>query len=123
MKIYLTLFALNCIFYCCQTPNTKISISEKIKDLGVYSKNQVKEAKFIIKNIGNYPLIIENVNPDCHCTLVRWDKKGQTLPDSSTHIYVRYDNSSLGHFQQLVTFKVNTIEGKGLLIIRGKVIN
>ena len=46
----------------------KAEVLTSTADLGVMGVNDTKEAEFTIKNIGNKPLQILNINSSCNCT-------------------------------------------------------
>jgi hypothetical protein len=52
-----------------------IKIDTAKVDLGTFRRSQLDQAKhvFIIKNTGNEDLVLANVKPGCHCTVVGFD--------------------------------------------------
>ncbi|MDD5640178.1 MAG: DUF1573 domain-containing protein [Syntrophales bacterium] len=57
------------------SPVAKVQIPEKSFDFGQVSESQSLTHTFIIKNIGQAPLKIEKVDPDCACTAAEYDEQ------------------------------------------------
>jgi hypothetical protein len=47
---------------------TSIQWIDSVKDYGKITEGQVLEVAFRFKNVGDKPLVIENVRPSCGCT-------------------------------------------------------
>lgn len=46
----------------------KAEVKENLIDIGEMKVNEIKEVSFSLKNIGNKPLQILNINSSCNCT-------------------------------------------------------
>lgn len=46
----------------------KVEVLNNFMDIGEMKVNEIKEVNFILKNIGNKPLQILNINSSCNCT-------------------------------------------------------
>ena len=46
----------------------KAEVKENFKDIGEMKVDEIKEVSFSLKNIGNKPLQILNINSSCNCT-------------------------------------------------------
>lgn len=101
---------------------TKINIQQKTIDLGKLKKGDTAEFNFVISNEGDHNLILNNVEPECHCTIANWEKSA-IKPGESTMITATYDTSYPGHFQKLVTVEANTPDSPFILILRGNVVD
>lgn len=79
---------------------------------------------FSIKNIGKSPLIIENVNSSCGCTLVEWSAN-PILPGNSGQIKVMFksDQNTLGNVKKSVVIRTNTDPIFHVLYLSGEVEN
>lgn len=117
---FLTILLLNCTNN--QDSSTSIKIDKTIIDLGKINIGEKKIAKFKIKNTGKKSLLIENIEPDCYCTIPEWDKL-PIEPNNSTIVEVHVVKEFEGIFQQVVTLHCNTKEKKHLLVVRGLFIN
>lgn len=60
-----------------QLPNdlTAIQLPEVQHDFGTIAKNSSVTHEFVVKNVGNNPLKIENVKASCGCTVPQWPKE------------------------------------------------
>lgn len=101
---------------------TTIFVETRMINVGTIKKSEKKSATFIIHNTGTKDLVIENVEPDCHCTIVSW-KREAVNPTKSATITLAYDNSTTGIFQRTATVHTNSSEEIFILTIRGKVVN
>jgi hypothetical protein len=55
----------------------QVSLTETSHDFGTVFEDQALTHQFVLKNTGQAPLKIENVDPDCACTVAQYD---QTIP-------------------------------------------
>ncbi len=101
---------------------TTIFIESRMINVGTIKKLEKKAATFTIRNTGDKDFVIENVDPDCHCTIVSWEKKA-VKPNETATVTLEYDNSTTGIFQRTVTVYTNSSEEILILTIRGKVVN
>jgi hypothetical protein len=89
---------------------------------------QIKEADgpvtFIFKfnNLGNKPLLINNVRPSCGCTTPKWSKQ-PILPNAKGEIEVTFNpRNRPGSFRKSITVTNNTPKPNIYLVIKGKVL-
>ncbi|MCX2679696.1 DUF1573 domain-containing protein [Galbibacter sp. EGI 63066] len=71
------------------TPTTNIAFNTKIITVETISKNDTIKAEYNFKNIGDVPLIIESVIPDCSCIDFEYSKNS-IFPNDSGHIKLKY---------------------------------
>ncbi|OGU29076.1 MAG: hypothetical protein A2X67_08775 [Ignavibacteria bacterium GWA2_55_11] len=71
----------------------KISVDKSEIDLGVIYRGATKNASFTIKNIGNEPLKILQVQPSCGCTAVK-KPKDVLAPGESDMVEVEFSSAS-----------------------------
>ncbi len=100
---------------------TEVKIRQRVINLGKLTKGDLAEFNFIITNTGDNNLILKNIEPECHCTVARWEKS-RIKPGDSTTITAIYNTSYLGYFQKLVRVDVNTSDSPLTLILRGEVL-
>lgn len=79
--------------------------------------------KFLFKNIGTNPLIIESALPSCGCT-VAYFNRAPVLQNGTDSIVATFVSrkESLGFQNKVITVKCNSSETPFLLTIYGKVI-
>lgn len=103
-----------------QKPLTTVNIEQseiEIKNLVVGKKSS---ATFVIKNIGNVPLLISHIDASCGCTTPSWDKK-PIKSKEETHITVEVKPDSPGYFNKTIYAYMNTEDKIICLKIRGMV--
>ena len=97
---------------------TSISIKDTFQDVGLQKLNVPVKANFIIYNTGNDNLLIENVLPDCHCTVADFPRK-PIKPHDSALIVLQYNDSNEGPFQSSALITTNTNTSPSLIFMRG----
>ena len=70
---------------------------------------------FTIQNIGQEPLMLENVQASCGCTTPEWSRD-PIAPGAEATIKVGYNAYAEGHFNKTVTISYNNGLTKALII-------
>jgi hypothetical protein len=96
-----------------ETEQTEITL----KDLKV---GKTSEAVFVLKNTGTKPLVIQQVESSCGCTVSEW-KKQPIAMGKSTEIRVKITPDSSEYFNKTVTVHCNTEKGQVTFNIKGTV--
>ena len=95
MKKYLIiiniLITLSLPLIAAQTP--KLEVEKSVIDLGPIEPRKSYEFKIKIKNIGDKPLNIKNIKPDCGCTMIE-NTINEIMPGKETVIEGKYTSSS-----------------------------
>ena len=76
-------------------------------DFGKFDVKEKKTATFLIKNTGQNPLVILDVNTTCGCTAATYDKKPAS-PGNTLKIQVEMTPKDTGFFEETVTVRCNT---------------
>lgn len=100
---------------------TKVSVKNKILNIGEVKRHNAGIGRFELVNEGIYPLVIENVETDCSCTVSDYEKRPIGV-GASTFIELTYDSHSLGYFQKKAYVKCNSEEKTIVLVLRGNVV-
>ncbi|MBN2521688.1 MAG: DUF1573 domain-containing protein [Bacteroidales bacterium] len=102
-------------------PKAMINWSETAMDFGQVPYNQPIEVEFRFQNSGMFPLIINNVEPSCGCTVADFPK--QPIPAGGEgSIKVTFDAKLSGYFSKTITVHSNTEEKITTLFIKGEVV-
>lgn len=103
-------------------PTQKASciFKEELIDIGKTDFGRSVNAKFIIYNRGTNNLIIENVLPDCYCTVSNFSKS-PISPNDSTYIILTYDALNIGPFQSSALISSNATNSPQMIFMRGYV--
>ena len=78
-------------------------------DFGTFSENDpVHKTTFTFTNVGNAPLVINQVIASCGCTIPRYDKR-PIAPGQKGSIEVTYNGTGkfAGHFKKSITVRTN----------------
>ncbi len=106
------------ISYTIQPETANIFIPEKFKDIGSIKQNVPFTVSFSIHNTGKNDFIIENVQPDCNCTVSQFSTNPIKSKDS-TIIELTFNAYNLGPFQTSAFVMHNANNSPTLLIFRG----
>lgn len=97
---------------------TVMSVSKDKVDLGSFSWNEAQKVEFVVSNIGDFPLVINDVITSCGCTTVEYSKepvqKGKNLT-----LKVKYKADHPEHFNKTITVYCNTKDSPLRLKISG----
>ena len=85
---------------------TEIEIKEQTISLGRFNWKEEKKAVFKIKNIGDCPLVINDVATSCGCTSVDYPKE-PVRPGDSLSLQVTYKADHPEHFDKTITVYCN----------------
>ncbi|HMX36009.1 MAG TPA: DUF1573 domain-containing protein [Ferruginibacter sp.] len=83
--------------------------------------NEPKEVKFIVTNISNEPLIIEQASPTCGCTIGDYTKS-PIAPGATGFISAKFNAASVGHFDKHLTVKFAGVDETKSITITGDVL-
>ena len=90
-------------------------------DFGTFSENDpVHKTTFTFTNVGNAPLVINQVIASCGCTIPRYDKR-PIAPGQKGSIEVTYNGTGkfAGHFKKSITVRTNGKNEMTRLYIEG----
>lgn len=94
---------------------------EKINQ-GTLKQNEGKEVKFVVTNISNQPLIIEEAKPTCGCTLGDYTK-APIAPGATGFISAKFNAATVGHFDKHITVKFAGVDESKSITITGDVLS
>lgn len=98
----------------------KVQFSESEMNLGNIQWHTQAVANIRLKNVGNQPLYITDVNSDCSCTIVDWDHSA-IAPGGSSTITVTYDAETLGTFGRNIAISTNASAEPNYILLSGRV--
>ncbi|MGG9961057.1 DUF1573 domain-containing protein [Ferruginibacter sp. SUN106] len=90
-------------------------------DQGKLKQNNPEEVKFIVTNISKEPLIIEQANPTCGCTIGDYTKT-PIAPGATGFVSAKFNAASLGHFEKHLTVKFAGADDIKNIVISGDVL-
>lgn len=86
---------------------TKIQVKKHTISLGRFNWQEEQKAQFMIYNVGNRPLVINDVTTSCGCTSVDYSKQ-PVSPGDSVSLQVAYKADHPEHFDKTITVYCNT---------------
>ena len=89
---------------------------------GTLKQNDPKEVRFIVTNISKEPLIIEQANPTCGCTMGDYTKS-PIAPGATGFITAKFNAASVGHFDKRLTVKFAGVDEIKNITITGDVLS
>ncbi len=99
----------------------KFQFTSEVIDYGEITKGSDGTRVFEFKNIGNAPLIIENVYSSCSCAVPSWTQS-PISPGESGEIVVKYNTDIVGPIRRTISIDSNADEPTKAVKIKGKVI-
>jgi hypothetical protein len=91
-------------------------------DQGKLKLNDPKEVKFVVTNISKDPLLIEQANPTCGCTMGDYTKS-PIAPGAQGFISAKFNAATVGHFEKHLTVKFAGVDEIKSITISGDVLS
>lgn len=98
--------------------NTEIDINKTSAFLASFDWQKEQKVTFTLKNTGDIPLVIEDVNTSCGCTTVEFEKE-PVRPRGRLDLHVTYKAEHPGHFNKTITVHCNVESSPIKLAISG----
>lgn len=95
-----------------------MKFNEETHDFGTLKQGAPATFEFTYKNTGKTPLIIQNAQGSCGCTVPTYSKE-PVAPKKSGSIKVTYDSNRIGPINKQVT--VTTNAGVKVIYIKGNI--
>lgn len=104
-----------------ENPNApEITFEKNVHDYGTVAFGGDGVCFFKFTNTGKEPLILQQPQSSCGCTVPSWPKE-PILPGESNEIKVTYNTKKVGPINKTVTIKSNAKNNNVILRITGKV--
>jgi hypothetical protein len=99
-----------------------IEVAEDFFDFGEMNQKESVSTEFLLKNIGDAPLLIRSAKGSCGCTVPEWPKK-PVVVGSEAIIKVTFNSENKkGKQNKTVTLVTNAIPSTKVLTIKGTVL-
>jgi len=102
--------------------SAKFEFDAETIDYGTIQKGSDGVRVFRFKNVGDEPLVVEDVKSSCTC-LVPKKPKAAIMPGEKGEIEIQYDTKKVGHIRKTITVYSNTSEPIKALKIKGQIID
>ena len=110
----------NCTTTCYNNNSGVIKFENHIHDFGEVAYKENCEYSFNYSNHGNVPIVIQDVETSCGCTVPDWPKN-PLKPGKSEELKITYDTSQPGVFRKTMTVHYNGKDSPVKLSISGNV--
>lgn len=91
-------------------------------DFGTLKVGDVKVGTYTFTNIGNKPLILDDVKTSCDCTTIEYPK-APIMPGKSGVIKATYTAKDLGQISKYITVFSNGVSNRIVLKTKGNVVD
>lgn len=122
-KIFLSVAALtfSALLFAQKTVADVAKFESETINQGYLKQNEPKEVKFVVTNISKEPLIIEQANPTCGCTMGDYTKS-PIAPGATGFISAKFNAANVGHFSKNLTVKFSGVDEMKSITITGDVL-
>ena len=122
-KLFLSLTALtfSAMLFAQKTVADVAKFETETINQGYLKQNEPKEVKFVITNVSKEPLIIEQANPTCGCTMGDYTKS-PIAPGATGFISAKFNAANAGHFTKNLTVKFAGVDEMKSITITGDVL-
>lgn len=100
----------------------KIELSQDFFDFGEIHQKESVSTEFIIKNIGDAPLLIRSAKGSCGCTVPQWPKEPVAVGEKAVVKVTFNSGNKKGKQNKTVTLVTNAIPSTKVLTIKGTVL-
>lgn len=121
MKSYFSLLAFLLGVSLTLQAQPQLKLSAMRHDFGSIIWKQPVKTVFSITNSGSSDLVIEEVHPDCGCTIAEWPKE-HIRPGETGDITVTFDAELLGRFRKQLAVRTNENPQPFYLTVSGDVV-
>lgn len=118
----LTALALTTALFAQKKADDIAKFATETIDQGKLQQNNPEEVKFIVTNISKEPLIIEQANPTCGCTIGDYTKT-PIAPGATGFVSAKFNAANLGHFEKHLTVKFAGADDIKNIVISGDVLS
>ena len=115
-------FAFTTVLFAQKTVADVAKFESETINQGNLKINEPRDVRFIITNIGKEPLIIEQANPTCGCTMGDYTK-APIAPGSTGFVSAKFNAATAGHFNKTMTVKFAGVDELKSISITGDVLS
>jgi hypothetical protein len=122
-KLLLGFLALSSVSVFAQTKKADdiAKLNVETYDFGKIKQNVPATATFVVTNIGTEPLLIEQANPTCGCTISDYTKT-PIAPGKTGTIKATYNAAAMGHIDKTLTVKFAGADDIKFIKLTGEVV-
>jgi hypothetical protein len=98
----------------------RISVSESIYDFGIIDRNKPVSREIMVTNLGDKPLVLNNVTTSCACTVAGWTKT-PIAPGGKGFVKATFDAKMMGRFYKYLSIYSNATNPLVRVGLKGEV--
>ena len=98
--------------------NTQVKLDRSTVDYGTFPYTEKQERNFVLTNMGNQLLVIQDVVTSCGCTKVEYNKE-PVRPGGTLELKVVYEAEQAEHFNKTIMVYCNTDSSPLRLTVKG----
>ena len=121
LLLTLTAFTFSAMLFAQKTAADVAKFTSETIDLGKIKQGIPAVATFVVTNIGKEPLIIEQANPTCGCTMGDYTKS-PIAPGKTGTITATYNAAAASHFDKHLTVKFAGVDEIKSITLTGDVL-
>ena len=119
---YLSIVIFSLLFVSCDETESRVGQKTTVEvnakyDAGEVIQGEIINAKFIITNTGDYPLIIATASPSCSCTVPSYPQEPIAPGESGEIIAQVSTDKASGRINKTITIVANTEQPMEPLVI------
>ncbi len=121
LALALTAFVLTTSLFAQKKADDVAKFKTEVIDMGKLKQENPTTAVFEVTNISKEPLIIEQANPTCGCTIGDYTKE-PIAPGKTGYIKATYNAKNLNIFEKHLTVKFAGVDEVKSITIKGEVL-
>lgn len=99
----------------------ELKFEKETHDFGTFAEGVIASYEFVVKNVGDKPVVIAQVQPSCGCTTPEWTKD-PIMPGKTGVIKAMYNsNGRPGPFHKSISVVSNAATPNAVIFIKGEV--
>lgn len=98
---------------------TLVRLNSNVLNFGKLLSGELRKGQIVIQNIGNVPLVVDDIITSCGCVTVEYDKN-PVFPNKNLILNISYQSERSGYFEKTITVYCNTVVSPIMIKIRGK---
>ncbi|MFT4030888.1 MAG: DUF1573 domain-containing protein [Siphonobacter sp.] len=120
MKKQLFFFLAFFVFSAGAFAQGKLKVDAETKDFGKISQGKPVTHVFTVTNVGNAPVVINNVTASCGCTTPSWSQD-PILPGKTSKVSGTFNAAAAGSFNKQITVYSNAENSTLTMFLKGEV--
>ncbi len=114
------LFLLSCISWLL-AQEARVRVVPEEHNFGTVTQGTLVKARFVIRNEGAKPLVIQEIKPSCSCSVTAWERR-DVAPGDSLSVQVSFNTAGkIGRQRKSFTILSNAANSPAFFYLAGDV--